>query len=124
MLIGGALTRTTGAGADQILVGSNNTFRVGGAAEFTLGTTAVSNGNDGLQINNAQFASILSLVGGAGSDGLHIGDLASVGIAGKWTVNAKPATIISTSARSTIPTRSSACWSLRPSTAARAAAAW
>jgi hypothetical protein len=87
-VIGGALTLTTGAGADLLQIGVNNAFRVGGAAKFTVGTTAAGNGNDSVQINNALFASSLSIVGGAGNDGLHIGDAASVGIAGKLTVNA------------------------------------
>jgi hypothetical protein len=86
--IGGALTVTTGAGADAIQVGTDEAFSVGGAATFTLGTTARDNGSDGLAINNATFASTLNIISGAGNDALYIADLYAVSIIGKLTVNA------------------------------------
>jgi hypothetical protein len=85
--IGGALTVTTGTGADTIQLGVDEVVRVGGAAKFTLGTNVLGNGIDTVQISNAQFASTLGIVTGAGADGVSIGTLFSVGIAGKLSVN-------------------------------------
>jgi hypothetical protein len=88
--IGGALTLTTGGGADTIKIGTatNGFCAVSGAAKFTLGSAAVGNGNDDLQIDSARFASSLSIVGGSGNDTLLIGNLTDVAIAGKLTVYA------------------------------------
>jgi hypothetical protein len=86
--IGGSLTVNAGIGADTIRVGSNDVVRVGGVAKFTLGTTAVGNDADSLQINTAIFASALNIVTGSGSDVIAIAQLASVSVAGKLNVNA------------------------------------